>query len=97
MKAKVLIFAILLVFAACGKKTNVKGVVASKYVEPQRTVLQPKPCGKGCMIMPYTFPQQHIIVVEVDWLDSQFKRNVGYDLYNEVSVGDSVIIEVRIK
>ena len=49
------------------------------------------------MIMPYTYPQQHIIVVEVDWLDSQFERNVGYDLYNKVSVGDSVMIEVRIK
>lgn len=97
MKAKVLLFAILLVFAACGKKTNVKGVVEYKYVEPQHTVLQPIPCGKGCMIMPHTYPQQHIIVVEVDWLDSQFKRNVGYDLYNKVSVGDSVMIEVRIK
>jgi hypothetical protein len=97
MKAKVLLFAMLLIFVACGKKTNVKGVVACKYVEPQHIVLQPIPCGKGCMIMPYTYPQQHIIVVEVDWLDSQFERNVGYDLYNKVSVGDSVIIEVRIK
>ena len=49
------------------------------------------------MIIPYTHPQEHIIVVEVDWLNEQFERNVGYDLYNEVSVGDSVMIEVRIK
>ena len=31
------------------------------------------------------------------WRYKQFKRNVGYDLYNELSVGDSVMIEVRIK
>ena len=35
MKTKVLLFAMLLIFAACGKKTNVKGVVASKYIEPK--------------------------------------------------------------
>ena len=48
-------------------------------------------------MVPYTHPEEHIIVVEVDWLNEQFKKNVGYDLYNKVSVGDSVIIEVRVK
>ena len=49
------------------------------------------------MMMPYTHPEEHIIVVEVDWLNEQFERNVGHDLYNEVSVGDSVMIEARIQ
>ena len=97
MKAKVLLFAMLLVFAACGKKTNVKGVIVNKYVNPPRTIYQPVYSGKVVMMIPYTYPQEHIIVVEVDWLNEQFKRNVGYDIYNEVSVGDSVMIEVRIK
>lgn len=97
MKAKVLLFAMLLIFAACGKKTDVKGVVVSKYVNPPHTIYQPLFCGKGMMMMPYTYPEEHIIVVEVDWLNEQLERNVGYDLYNEVSVGDSVMIEVRIQ
>lgn len=85
MKAKVLLFAMLLIFAACGKKTNVKGVVVSKHVNPPYTMYQT------------ICPKEHIIVVEVDWLNEQFNRNVGYAQYNEVSVGDSVMIEVRIK
>lgn len=97
MKAKVLLFAMLLSLAACGKKTNVKGVVVSKHVNPPYTIYQPVYNGKAMIMMPYTYPEEHIIVVEVDWLNEQFKRNVGYDLYNEVSVGDSVMIEVRIK
>ena len=97
MKAKVLLFTMLLIFAACGKKTNVKGVVASKHVNPPYTTYHPLYNGKSMMMMPYTHPEEHIIVVEVDWLNEQFERNVGYDLYNEVSVGDSVMIEVRIK
>ena len=97
MKTRVLLFAMLLVFAACGKKTNVKGVVASKHVNPPHTILQPVYNGKTMVMIPFTHPEEHIIVVEVDWLNEQFKRNVGYDLYNEVNVGDSVMIEVRIK
>ena len=87
----------LLIFAACGKKTNVKGVIVSKYINPPHTIYQPIYNGKTVIMLPYTYPEEHIIVVEVDWLNEQFKRNVGYDLYNEVSVGDSVMIEVRIK
>jgi hypothetical protein len=97
MKAKVLLFAMLLSLVACGEKANVKGVVVSKYVNPPHTTYNPFYNGKSMMMMPYTHPEEHIIVVEVDWLNEQFKRNVGYDLYNEVSVGDSVMIEVRIK
>ena len=97
MKAKVLLFSMLLIFAACSKKTNVKGVVVSKHVNPPHTIYQPLYTGKGMMIIPYTHPQEHIIVVEVDWLNEQFERNVGHDLYNEVSVGDSVMIEARIQ
>ena len=97
MKTRVLLFAMLLVFAACGKKTNVKGVVVSKHVNPPHTILQPVYNGKTIVMIPFTHPQEHIVVVEVDWLNEQFKRNVGYDLYNEVNVGDSVMIEVRIK
>lgn len=97
MKAKVLLFAMLLVFAACDKKTYVKGVVVSKHVNPPYTTYIPLYNGKSMMMMPYTYPEEHIIIIEVDWLNEQFKRNVGYDIYNDVSVGDSVMIEVRIK
>ena len=97
MKAKVLLFAMLLVFAACGKKTNVKGVVVSKHVNPPHKTYRPFYNGKTMMLMPRTHPEEHIIVVEVDWLNEQFKRYVGYDLYHSVNVGDSVMIEVRIK
>ena len=96
MKAKVLLFAMLLIFVACGKKTNVKGVVVGKHVNPPYTMYQPTYNGKVMMMIPYTHPEEHIIVVEVDWLNEQFKKNVGYDLYNKVGVGDSVIIEVRV-
>ena len=97
MKAKVLLFAMLLSLVACGKKTNVKGVVVSKHVNPPHTIYTTLYNGKVMMMLPYTHPEEHIIVVEVDWLNEQFKRNVGYDLYNKVSVGDSVMIEVKIK
>lgn len=97
MSAKVLLFAMLLSLVACGKKTNVKGVVVSKHVNPPYTIYQPVYCGKVTTMMPYTYPAEYIIVVEVDWLNKQFKRNVGYDLYDDVSIGDSVMIEVRIK
>ena len=97
MKVNVLLFAMLLSLVACGKKTNVKGVVVSKYVNPPHTIYQPIYNGKSMIMMPYTYPEQHVIVVEVDWLNEQFKREVGYDQYNKVSVGDSVMIEVRIK
>jgi hypothetical protein len=49
------------------------------------------------MMLPYTYPEEHIIVVEVDWLNEQFKRNIGNDLYDSVNIGDSVIIDVRVK
>lgn len=97
MKAKVLLFSMLLIFAACGKKTNVKGVVVSKHVNPPHTIYQPIYNGKTVMMLPYTHPEEHIIVVEVDWLNEQFKRNVGNDLYDSVNIGDSVIIDVRVK
>lgn len=97
MKAKVLLFAMLLIFAACGKKTNVKGVIVSKYINPPHTIYQPIYNGKTVMMLPYTHPEEHIIVVEVDWLNEQFKRNVGNDLYDSVNIGDSVIIDVRVK
>jgi hypothetical protein len=87
----------LLSLVACGKKTNVKGVIISKYINPPHTIYQPLYTGKVMMMMPYTHPEEHIIVVEVDLLNEQFERNVGHDLYNEVSVGDSVMIEVRIQ
>lgn len=97
MKAKVLLFAMLLIFAACGKKTNVKGVIVSKYINPPHTIYQPIYNGNIVMMLPYTHPEEHIIVVEVDWLNEQFKRNVGNDLYDSVNIGDSVIIDVRVK
>ena len=97
MKAKVLLFAMLLIFAACGKKTNVKGVIVSKYINPPHTIFKPIYNGKTVMMLPYTHPEEHIIVVEVDWLNEQFKRNVGNYLYDSVNIGDSVIIDVRVK
>jgi len=97
MKAKVLLFAMLLIFAVCGKKTNVKGVIVSKYINPPHTIYQPIYNGKTVMMLPYTHPEEHIIVVEVDWMNEQFKRNVGNDLYDSVNIGDSVIIDVRVK
>lgn len=97
MKTKVLLFSMLLIFAACGKKTNVKGVIVSKYINPPHTIYQPIYNGKTVMMLPYTHPEEHIIVVEVDWLNEQFKRNVGNDLYDSVNIGDSVIIDVRVK
>jgi hypothetical protein len=97
MKAKVLLFAMLLIFAACANKTNVKGVIVSKYINPPHTIYQPIYNGKTVVMLPYTHPEEHIIVVEVDWLNEQFKRNVGDDLYDSVNIGDSVIIDVRVK
>lgn len=97
MKVKVLLLVMLLFLVACGKKTNVKGVVVGKHVKPPYTIHQLVYGGKSMIIMPCTYPEEYIIMVEVDWLNKQFKRNVGYDLYNELSVGDSVMIEVRIK
>lgn len=87
----------LLSLVACGKKTNVKGVIVSKYINPPHTIYQPIYNGKTVMMLPYTHPEEHIIVVEVDWLNEQFKRNIGNDLYDSVNIGDSVIIDVRVK
>ena len=94
MKAKVLLFAMLLSLVACGEKTNVQGVVVRKYVKPARTTYQTVFTGNTVMVLPFNRPQEHIIIIDVDTLDKQYERVVGYDLYNSVSVGDSVIIEL---
>jgi hypothetical protein len=48
------------------------------------------------MMMPYTHPQEHNIVVYVDFIDQQFVKNIGYDLYNSLNIGDTVAIKVRV-
>ena len=98
MKAKIFLFlmAMLFVFTSCGKETYVQGVIVNKYVNPPRTIYQPVYTGKVMMMMPYTHPQEHNIVVYVDFIDQQFVKNIGYDLYNSLNIGDTVAIKVRV-
>lgn len=97
MKAKVLLFAMLLVFAACGKKQEVLAVVLEKETGTTPTTYTTVPIGSTHMTMPirgYDYCKLYLKVCESDLV---VVKEVSKKDAVLIHIGDSIKINVRVK
>ena len=97
MKAKVLLFAILLVFAACGKKQEVLAVVLEKETGTTPTTYTTVPIGSTHMTMPimgYDYCKLYLKVCESDFV---VVKEVSKKDAVLINIGDTIKTTIRIK
>ena len=97
MKAKVLLFAVLLVFAACGKKQEVLAVVLEKETGTIPTIYTTVPIGSTYMTMPirgYDYCKLYLKVCESDLV---VVKEISKKDAVLINIGDTIKTTIRIK
>lgn len=97
MKAKVLLFAILLVFAACGKKQEVLALVIEKEICTTPTTYTTVSIGGTHMTMPisgYDYCKLYLKVCESDFV---VVKEVSKKDAVLINIGDTIKTTIRIK